>query len=69
MDPPAAYHGQTLAAARLPDTLGVRALLIKRRQPNGQSEFILPDARSVLAPDDTLVLLGPSAAIARTLRA
>jgi chloride channel protein, CIC family len=68
-NPPAAYHGLTLAAARLPDTLGVRALLLKRPNASGQSEFILPDARSVLAPDDTLVLLGPSDAIARTLRA
>jgi chloride channel protein, CIC family len=66
-DPPVAYHGQTLADARLPDTLGVRVLLVKRRTPSGQIDALLPDARTTLAPDDTLVLLGPSAAIARAI--
>lgn len=64
-DPPAAYHGQTLADARLPDTLGVRVLLVKRRTPTGDIDALLPDARTAITPDDTLVLLGPSAAIAR----
>ncbi len=66
-EPPAAYHGQTLAAARLPDTLGVRVLLVKRRTPSGAIDALLPDARTLITPHDTLVLLGPSAAIARAI--
>ncbi len=66
-EPPAAYHGRTLADVRLPDTLGIRVLLIKRRSPDGTLDALLPDARTAIAPDDTLVLLGPSDAISRTL--
>ncbi|HPR69128.1 MAG TPA: chloride channel protein [Kiritimatiellia bacterium] len=66
-EPPAAYHGKTLADVRLPDTLGIRVLLVKRRSPDGALDALLPDARTAIAPDDTLVLLGPSNAISRTL--
>lgn len=63
--PPVRLHGQTLAQARLPDALGVRVLLVKRRGPDGARATLLPDARTVLGPDDLLVLLGPSDAVAR----
>ena len=66
-EPPAAYHGKTLAAVRLPDTLGIRVLLVKRRSPDGTLDALLPDARTVITPADTLILLGPSDAISRTL--
>ena len=62
--PPAAYHGQTLAHARLPDSLGVNVLLVKRRTPAGTLQAFLPDAHTLVAPNDVFVLLGPSAAIA-----
>ena len=65
--PSARYHGQTLAQARLPDALGVRVLLVKRRAPDGSLSTFLPDARTVLGPDDLLVLLGPSGAVARAV--
>ena len=65
--PPERFHGQTLAEARLPDTLGVRVLLLKRRGPGDARTSHFPDAHTVLAPDDVLVLLGPAAAIARAL--
>ncbi len=64
--PPAHYHGQSLAEARLPDSLGLRVVLIKRHLPGGQLETLLPDAQTRITPLDTLVLLGPASAIART---
>lgn len=66
-EPPVGLHGQTLAQARLPDALGVRVLLVKRRAPDGRLTTLLPDARTVLGPDDLLVLLGPADAIARAI--
>ncbi|NLB64905.1 MAG: CBS domain-containing protein [Lentisphaerae bacterium] len=66
-EPPAAYHGQTLAQARLPDTLGIRVLIIKRLQADGTLAALLPDARSVMTERDTLVLLGSSEAIGHVM--
>ena len=64
-DPPASLHGKTLAEARLPDALGVRALIVKRPGPDGKTVAFLPDARTVVGPDDVFVLLGSSPSIAR----
>ena len=66
-EPAARFHGQTLADARLPDVLGVRVLLLKRRDAAGQLATLLPDAQTVLAAGDVLVLLGPAAAVARAV--
>lgn len=57
-EPPAAFHGQTLAQARLPDTHRVRILLIKRHLPGGKLITRLPSAQTVISPHDTLILLG-----------
>ena len=57
-EPPADLHGQTLAQARLPDTRRVRVLLVKRPAADGKVETLLPDAQTVLAAGDILVLLG-----------
>ena len=66
-EPSARFHGQTLAAARLPDVLGVRVLLLKRRDAAGHLVTLLPDAQTLLTPGDVLVLLGPAPAIARAV--
>ena len=64
--PPAPFHEQTLAEARLPDSIGLQVVLIKRRRADAPLEILLPDAQTRITPFDTLVLLGPSDAIART---
>jgi CIC family chloride channel protein len=51
--------GKTLAEARLPQTLGARVIEIKRDGPRGE-ERVIPDAQTVLARGDELVLLGPA---------
>lgn len=66
-EPSARFHGQTLADARLPDVLGVRALLLKRRDATGHLATLLPDAQTVLTAGDVLVILGPSPAIDRAV--
>jgi hypothetical protein len=66
-EPSARFHGQTLADARLPDVLGVRVLLLKRRDAAGQLATHMPHAQTVLAAGDVLVLLGPSPAIDRAV--
>jgi chloride channel protein, CIC family len=60
---PPELDGRTLAEARLPQRLGVRVLQIKRRGAGGEDDWLLPEARTVLAAGDLLVLLGPTAAV------
>ena len=60
---PVELDGRTLAEARLPQRLGVRVLQIKRRGHGGEEEWLLPEARTVFAAGDLLVLLGPTAAV------
>ena len=67
-EPPAEFHGSSLAQARLPDTLGVRVLLIKRPAPNGSITALFPNAQTVITAADTLVLLGPTDAINRVAK-
>ena len=54
--------GKTLAEAALPHTIGARVLEIKRKGRGGE-ERVIPDAQTVLAQADELVLLGPTAAL------
>jgi CIC family chloride channel protein len=54
--------GRSLAEARLPQTLGARVIEIKRRGRHGEEQLI-PDAATVLASGDLLVLIGPTAQI------
>jgi chloride channel protein, CIC family len=54
--------GRTLAEARLPQTLGARVIEIKRHGRLGE-EQVIPDADTVLAPGDLLVLIGPTSAV------
>lgn len=68
-DPSAAYHGKTLADARLPDIFGVRVLLIKRPAPDGSLTTLFPDARTLIQAGDALILLGPHEAIAAAAKA
>ncbi len=67
-DPPRPYHGLSLAEARLPDTHGLRVILLKRRHPDGTLTAVAADARTVIEPDDTLIVLGASSAIAGITR-
>lgn len=62
-NPPATYDGKTLGEARLPGTLGLHVLLIKRLNPGGGMETLLPTADTVITPDDSLILIGPTHAI------
>jgi len=54
--------GRTLAEARLPQTLGARVIEIKRHGRQGE-EQVIPDADTVLASGDLLVLIGPTAQV------
>lgn len=65
-EPPASFHGQTLAQVRLPDVCRVRVLLIKRRTAEDKIVTRLPQAQTVIAPQDVLVLLGTHDDIAHT---
>ena len=62
-NPPPAYDGKTLEQAQFPRTLGLHILLIKRFNPGGGMETLLPDADTVLTPDDSLILIGPTRTI------
>lgn len=62
-NPPPAYDGKTLGDAALPRTLGLHVLLIKRLNPGGGMETILPTAETVITPDDSLILIGPTHSI------
>ena len=52
--------GQTLAEARLPQTLGARVMELRRRGNSGEVP-ILPQADTRLMEGDLLLLLGPTA--------
>jgi CIC family chloride channel protein len=60
---PPSLAGRTLAGARLPQTLGVRVLEIRRRGERGRAR-VIPDSATVLEEGDGLIVLGPTAAIA-----
>ena len=66
---PAALVGKTLAEARLPQSAGVRVLEIKRADGGsggggpGSGSRLIPDADTVLAAGDGLILLGPEATL------
>ena len=62
-NPPPAYDGRTLEQAQLPRTLGLHILLIKRLNPGGGMETLLPAADTVITPDDSLILIGPTRTI------
>lgn len=54
--------GKTLAEARLTQRLGIRVIELKR--PGGAGwEWIVPDAATVLAANDELIVLGPTAGV------
>jgi CBS domain-containing protein len=55
---PADLVGKTLAEARLPQTLGVRVIEIRRQGKRGE-EQVIPTAETLLEAGDFLVLLGP----------
>ncbi|MFN7943277.1 MAG: chloride channel protein [Thermoanaerobaculia bacterium] len=60
---PPALAGVALGEARLTQRLGVRVLELKRSAPEGV-EWIMPEAKTILAAGDELVVLGPSAGLA-----
>jgi CIC family chloride channel protein len=62
---PAVLHGMTLAAARLPQSAGVRVIELKRNRPGAPPERVMPTAQTVLRNGDELIVIGPTAAIAR----
>jgi CBS domain-containing protein len=61
-NPPASYDGKTLGEAQLP-RMGLHVLLIKRLNPGGGMETLLPKADTVITPDDSLILIGPTHSI------
>lgn len=61
-NPPADYDGKTLGEAQLP-RMGLHVLLIKRLNPGGGMETLLPQADTVITPDDSLILIGPTHSI------
>ncbi|HVS03180.1 MAG TPA: chloride channel protein [Thermoanaerobaculia bacterium] len=64
---PAQLAGRTLAAARLPQTVGVRVVELKR--PRGrETERVIPDGETVLRPGDALIAIGPREALERLAR-
>ncbi len=54
--------GRSLAEARLPQTLGARVIEIKRHGRHGEAQ-VIPDADTILASGDLLVLSGPTAQV------
>ena len=61
---PASLAGRTLAEARLPSTLGLRVLELKRPVAGAaEPERIIPVAETVLELGDQLIVLGPSSGI------
>ncbi len=59
---PEAFAGRTLAECALPQRHALRVIELKRPAADGW-EWIVPDAGTVLAPGDELVVLGPTAAV------
>jgi CIC family chloride channel protein len=64
---PEPLAGKTLAECDLPRRLGVRVIEIKRPGRDG-AEWIVPDATTVLEPEDLLVVLGPTPAVEQLAR-
>lgn len=62
MPAPESLVRKTLAECDLPRRLGVRVIEIKRPSRDG-SEWIVPDATTVLEAGDLLVVLGPTPAV------
>jgi CBS domain-containing protein len=62
---PAVLFGSTLAAARLPQRAGVRVIEVKRSRPGAPPERLMPSADTLLRSGDELIVIGPTAAIAR----
>jgi uncharacterized protein with PhoU and TrkA domain len=62
---PPALFGRTLAEARLPQSLGVRVIEVKRQRPGAPAERVMPAAETVLRSGDALIVIGPTAAISR----
>jgi chloride channel protein, CIC family len=63
---PASLVGKSLAEAALPQTAGVRVLEIKRGGGGpGGGQRVIPDAGTVLAAGDGLILLGPEETLER----
>jgi CIC family chloride channel protein len=60
---PPALVGKTLAEARLPQTLGVRVIDLKRRSATGEEQAVIPAADTVLEAGDQLTVLGPTDAV------
>lgn len=60
---PAELVGKSLAEARLPQSHGLRVIEIKRGRP-GQEERVIPGAETLFEPEDRLIVLGPTAAVA-----
>jgi len=66
---PRSLVGRTLAEARLPQQIGARVLEIKRReQPGSEAHRVIPDADTLLLPEDELIVLGPEEAVERLAR-
>jgi CIC family chloride channel protein len=62
---PPALLGRTLAEARLPQSLGVRVIELKRQRPGAPAERVMPAADTVLRRGDALIVIGPTTAISR----
>ena len=62
---PPVLFGRTLAEARLPQSLGVRVIEVKRQRAGAPAERVMPAADTVLRSGDALILIGPTAAIGR----
>ena len=64
LDAPERLVGRSLVECDLPRRLGVRVIEIRRPGRDG-AEWIMPEAATVLAAGDLLVVLGPTAAVER----
>lgn len=60
---PRELWGRPLAAARLPQTLGVQVLEIKRRRGPGEEERVIPHGETMVERGDLWIALGPTAAV------
>jgi CIC family chloride channel protein len=60
---PAAAAGKRLADLRLPQTLGVQVLEIKRKKAGGEGERLVPRGDTLLAASDLLIVVGPTASV------
>jgi chloride channel protein, CIC family len=60
---PAEHAGKTLGELQLPQALGVQVLEIKRRKGSDEAQRVVPDGRTLMAPGDLLIVLGPTATV------